>query len=50
MPDDATEFNHAIRAREAIFQKLRSELGAVCRLTDKDPVVVLHKLGEIWPE
>ena len=35
---------------EAIFQKLRSELGAVCRLTDKDPVVVLHKLGEIWPE
>ena len=47
MPDDATEFNHAIRALEAIFQKLRSELGAVCRLTDKDPVVVFPKLGEI---
>ena len=35
---------------EAIFQKLRSELGAVCRLTDKDPVVVFPKLGEIRPE
>jgi hypothetical protein len=25
----------------------QSELGAVCRLTDKDPVVVFPKLGEI---
>jgi hypothetical protein len=42
LPDDDT--------LEAIFQKLRSELGAVCRLTDKDPVVVFPKLGEIRPE
>jgi hypothetical protein len=42
LPDDDT--------LEVIFQKLRSELGAVCRLTDKDPVVVFPKLGEIRPE
>ena len=42
LPDDDT--------LEAIFQQLRSELGAVCRLTDKDPVVVFPKLGEIRPE
>jgi hypothetical protein len=42
LPDDDT--------LEAIFQKLRSELGAVCRLTDKDPLVVFPKLGEIRPE
>jgi hypothetical protein len=35
---------------EAMFQELRSKLGAVCTLTDKDPVVVFPKLGEIPPE
>jgi hypothetical protein len=42
LPDDDT--------LEAIFQELRSKLGAVCMLTDKDPVVVFPKLGEIPPE
>jgi hypothetical protein len=32
---------------EAMFQELRSTLRAVCTLTDKDPVVVVPKLGEI---
>ena len=35
---------------EAMFQELRSKLRAVCTLTDKDPVVVFPKLGEIRPE
>jgi len=35
---------------EALFQELRSKLRAVCTLTDKDPVVVFPKLGEIRPE
>jgi len=34
-------------ALEAMFQELRSKLGAVCILTDHDPIVVLRKLGEI---
>jgi hypothetical protein len=42
VPDDDT--------LETMFQKLRSELRAVCTLTDKDPVVVFPKLGEIHPE
>jgi hypothetical protein len=42
LPDDAT--------LEATFQELRSKLRAVCRLTDKDPVVVFPKPGEIPPE
>jgi len=42
LPDDDT--------LEAVFQELRSKLGAVCMLTDKDPVVVFPKLGEIPPE
>ena len=42
VPDDDT--------LETMFQKLRSELRAVCTLTDKDPVVVFPKLGEIQPE
>jgi hypothetical protein len=39
LPDDDT--------LEAMFQELRSKLRAVCTLTEKDPVVVLPKLGEI---
>ena len=35
---------------EAMFQELRSKLRAVCMLTDKDPIVVFPKLGEIRPE
>jgi hypothetical protein len=35
---------------EAVFQELRSKLRAVCKLTDKDPIVVFPKLGEIPPE
>jgi len=35
---------------EAMFQELRSKLRAVCTLSDKDPVVVFPKLGEIRPE
>jgi hypothetical protein len=35
---------------EAMFQELRSKLRAVCTLTDKEPVVVFPKLGEIPPE
>jgi hypothetical protein len=35
---------------EAMFQELRSKLRAVCTLTEKDPVVVFPKLGEIRPE
>ena len=35
---------------EAVFQELRSKLRAVCKLTDKDPVVVFPKLGEIPPK
>jgi hypothetical protein len=35
---------------EAMFQELRSKLRAVCTLTDKDPVVVFPKPGEIPPE
>jgi hypothetical protein len=42
LPDDDT--------LEAVFQELRSKLGAVCVLTNKDPVVVFPKLGEIPPE
>jgi hypothetical protein len=42
LPDDDT--------LEAMFQELRSKLRAVCTLTDKDPVVVFPKLGEIRPE
>jgi hypothetical protein len=42
LPDDDT--------LEAMFQELRSELGAVCTLTEKDPFVVIPKLGEIRPE
>ena len=42
LPDDNT--------LEAMFQELRSTLRAVCTLTDKDPVVVFHKPGEIRPE
>ena len=42
LPDDDT--------LEAMFQELRSKLGAVCTLTDKDPVVGSSKLGEIRPE
>jgi hypothetical protein len=42
LPDDDT--------LEAMFQELRSKLRAVCTLTDKDPVVVIPKLGEIRPE
>jgi hypothetical protein len=39
LPDDDT--------LETMFQELRSKLRAVCTLTDKDPVVVFPKLGEI---
>ena len=42
LPDDDT--------LEAMFQELRSKLQAVCTLSDKDPVVVFPKLGEIRPE
>ena len=42
LPDDDT--------LEAIFQEFRSKLRAVCTLSDKDPVVVFPKLGEIRPE
>jgi hypothetical protein len=42
LPDDDT--------LEAMFQELRSKLRAVCTLTEKDPVVVFPKLGEIRPE
>ena len=35
---------------EVMFQELRSRLRAVCTLTDKDPIVVYHKLGEIRSE
>jgi len=42
LPDDDT--------LEAMFQELRSKLRAVCTLTDKEPVVVFPKLGEIPPE
>jgi hypothetical protein len=42
LPDDDT--------LESIFQELRSELRAVCTLTEKDPVVIIPKLGEIRPE
>jgi hypothetical protein len=42
LPDDDT--------LEAMFQELRSKLRAVCTLTDKEPVVVYPKLGEIPPE
>jgi hypothetical protein len=42
LPDDDT--------LEAMFQELRSKLRAVCTLSDKDPVVVFPKLGEIRPE
>ena len=42
LPDDDT--------LEAMFQELRSKLRAVCTLSDKDPVVVFLKLGEIRPE
>jgi hypothetical protein len=42
LPDDNT--------LEAMFQELRSKLRAVCMLTDKDPIVVFPKLGEIRPE
>ena len=35
---------------EAMFQEFRSKLRAVCTLSDKDPVVVFPKLGEIRPE
>jgi len=42
LPDDNT--------LEAMFQELRSTLGAYCRLTDKDPVVVVPRLGETRPE
>ena len=42
VPDDDT--------LEAMFQELRSKLRAVCTLSDKDPVVVFPKLGEIRPE
>jgi hypothetical protein len=42
LPDDNT--------LEAMFQELRSKLGAVCTLTDKDPIVGFPKLGEIRPE
>jgi hypothetical protein len=42
LPDDDT--------LEAMFQEFRSKLRAVCTLSDKDPVVVFPKLGEIRPE
>src|SRR5271166_5328756 len=42
LPDDDT--------LEATFQEFRSKLRAVCTLSDKDPVVVFPKLGEIRPE
>src|SRR5689334_7044632 len=42
LPDDNT--------LEAMFQELRSKLRAFCMLTDKDPVVVFPKMGEIRPE
>jgi hypothetical protein len=42
LPDDNT--------LEAMFQELRSTLGAVCTLTDKDPVMVFSRLGEIRRE
>jgi hypothetical protein len=42
LPDDDT--------LEAMFQELRSKLRAVCTLTDKDPVVVFPKPGEIPSE
>ena len=42
LPDDDT--------LEAMYQELRSKLRAVCTLTDKEPVVVYPKLGEIPPE
>jgi hypothetical protein len=42
LPDDNT--------LEAMFHELRSTLGAVCTLTDKDPVVVFSSLGEIRQE
>jgi hypothetical protein len=42
LPDDDT--------LEAMFQELRSKLRAVCTLTDKDPVVIVPKLGEIRSE
>ena len=35
---------------EVMFQELRSKLRAVCTLTDKDPVVIVPKLGEIRSE
>jgi hypothetical protein len=41
LPDDDT--------LETMFQELRSKMRAVCTLTDKDPVVVFPKLGEIRP-
>jgi hypothetical protein len=42
LPDDDT--------LEAIFQELRAKLQAICVLSDKDPVVVFPKLGEIRSE
>ena len=42
LPDDNT--------LEDMFHELRSTLRAVCTLTDKDPVVVFPKLGDIRPE
>jgi len=42
LPDDDT--------LEAMFQELRSKLGAVCILTDHDPIVRFPKVGEIRPK
>ena len=42
LPDDG--------ALEAMFQELRAKLRAVCVLSNKDPVVLIPKLGEIRSE